>query len=268
MVDQRSQDLSEQERKFISASRQLREQLARDERERQEREIQAARKLAEEQKRRAELSEQRVKEQKEAARKLRRRALAAAGAAAAAVIFLAVSLFMWRAAQEQAQLATAQRDRLLAAGLPGSTDVSAKSGSTATHRQRLAPAVPSYVLDGYYVEQRQTIWDLSPWRDVSPSERNEKVSLAICYGYFTIYREKEEAVDFVHRISSTANVEPEVFSNRRIEKLPVEGFDKVGSLRIWELRFDISNEGTREIRVILYAKEPSFRTSAFAVSHR
>ena len=28
------------------------------------------------------------------------------------------------------------------------------------------------------------------------------------------------------------------------------------------------DKGTREIRVILYAKEPSFRSSAFAVSHR
>src|SRR6202030_14654 len=50
--DQRSQDLSDQERKFISASRALREWLAREERDRQEREIGAARKLAEEQKQR------------------------------------------------------------------------------------------------------------------------------------------------------------------------------------------------------------------------
>jgi non-heme chloroperoxidase len=33
----------------------------------------------------------------------------------------------------------------------------------------------------------------------------------------------------------------------------------------WPLQAD---EGSREIRVILYAKEASFRTSAFAVSHR
>jgi hypothetical protein len=109
-------------------------------------------------------------------------------------------------------------------------------------REHAKPTVPNYVRDGYYVEDRQTIWDLGPWRDVSPSERNEKVSLAICYGYFTIHREKEEAKNFVHRISSTANVEPEVFGNRTFEKLPVEGFDKVGGLRIWEIRFDISNE--------------------------
>ena len=29
-----------------------------------------------------------------------------------------------------------------------------------------------------------------------------------------------------------------------------------------------ATQGTRQIRVILYAKNPSFRTSAFAVSHR
>src|SRR6202008_1682204 len=44
--DQRSQDLSDQERKFISASRALRERLAREEKERQKREVEAAQKLA------------------------------------------------------------------------------------------------------------------------------------------------------------------------------------------------------------------------------
>jgi phage terminase small subunit len=68
--DLRSQDLSDRERKFISASRALRERLAREERERQEREIEGARKLAEEQKQRAELSERREQEQKEAVQKL------------------------------------------------------------------------------------------------------------------------------------------------------------------------------------------------------
>ena len=103
--DQRSLDLSDQERKLISASRALRERLAREERERQERDLEAARRLAEEQKQRAELSEQREKEQQEAARKLRRRAMAAAGAAAAALILLAVSVLMWRAAEEAKQRA-------------------------------------------------------------------------------------------------------------------------------------------------------------------
>src|SRR5271165_3436631 len=104
--DRRSQDLSDQERRFISASRALRERLVREERERHEREIEAARKLAEEQKRRAELSEEREKEQKEASRRLRRRAIAAAAAAAAAIILLATSVFLWRAAEHQAGIAT------------------------------------------------------------------------------------------------------------------------------------------------------------------
>jgi TIR domain len=48
--DHRSQDLSDQERKFISASREERERLAREEKERQARELEAARKLADAQK--------------------------------------------------------------------------------------------------------------------------------------------------------------------------------------------------------------------------
>jgi hypothetical protein len=65
--DQRSQDLSDQERKFISASRALRERLAREEKERQEREIEAARKLAEAQKERAEEAEKREQAEKKSA---------------------------------------------------------------------------------------------------------------------------------------------------------------------------------------------------------
>jgi len=51
--DQRSQDLSDQERKFISASRALRERLAREQKERQQRELDTARKLAETERQRA-----------------------------------------------------------------------------------------------------------------------------------------------------------------------------------------------------------------------
>jgi tetratricopeptide (TPR) repeat protein len=94
--DQRSQDLSDQERKFISASRALRERLVREERERQERDLEAAR---------------------EAARKLRRRAMAAAGAAAAAVILLAASVLMWRAAviaTQQVKVEKQQTEKALA----------------------------------------------------------------------------------------------------------------------------------------------------------
>jgi tetratricopeptide (TPR) repeat protein/energy-coupling factor transporter ATP-binding protein EcfA2 len=119
--DQRSQDLTDQEWKFISASLEERERLAREEKERQQREleaaqrlaraealrakdaeerrreqVEAAQKLAEEQKRRAELSEQREKEQKEASKKLRRRAIAVAGAAIAAIILLVISVVQWR----------------------------------------------------------------------------------------------------------------------------------------------------------------------------
>ena len=113
--DQRSQDLSDQEQKFISESRTLRERLAQEEKDRQEREIEATRKLAEAQKQRAELSEQREKDQKEAARKLRRRAIAAAGAAAAAVILFVISTVMWRAANVQRALAEEQALRARAA---------------------------------------------------------------------------------------------------------------------------------------------------------
>jgi hypothetical protein len=119
-------------------------------------------------------------------------------------------------------------------------------------RQHAKATVLGYVRDGYYVEDHQKIFDLGPWRDISPSERNEKVSLAICYGYFTIHREKEEAVNFVHRISSTSNVEPEVFGNRTFEKLPVKGFDKMGGVRIWEVRFDISKESLHQPIFVRY----------------
>ena len=80
--DQRSQDLSDQERKFISASREQRERLAREEKERQERELEAARKLAEAKEnapkkrkrrrgRRTCRNREASKEQKESAKKLR-----------------------------------------------------------------------------------------------------------------------------------------------------------------------------------------------------
>ena len=106
--DQRSQDLSDQERKFISASREERERLAREEKERQEREIASVQKLAEEQKQRAELFEQREKERKEAARKLRRGAIVTAGAAGVALIFLVVSVFLWLKSERASAAAISQ----------------------------------------------------------------------------------------------------------------------------------------------------------------
>jgi hypothetical protein len=53
--DRRSQDLSEQERAFIATGRAVRDRLARDERERQEREVESVRKLAQIERRRSEL---------------------------------------------------------------------------------------------------------------------------------------------------------------------------------------------------------------------
>jgi hypothetical protein len=68
--DQRTQDLSDQERKFISASRKERERLTQEEKERQERELEATRKLAKALRERAEEAEKREQEQKESAQKL------------------------------------------------------------------------------------------------------------------------------------------------------------------------------------------------------
>jgi WD40 repeat protein len=107
--NQRGEDLSVQERKYISESRTLRDRLAQEERDRQERELEIARELAQEQKQRAEMFEQREREQKETARRLRRRAIAAAGAAAAAVVLSTIAVFLWRGAQEQAKIATVRR---------------------------------------------------------------------------------------------------------------------------------------------------------------
>jgi tetratricopeptide (TPR) repeat protein len=102
-------ELNADEDEFLSCSLHAQQQ-------REAAKLEAARKLAEEQKRRAELSEQREKEQKEAAeklrqaaKKLRRHAMAAAGAATAALILFAVSVFMWLRAQEQARIASIQR---------------------------------------------------------------------------------------------------------------------------------------------------------------
>jgi hypothetical protein len=102
--------------------------------------------------------------------------------------------------------------------------------------------VPEYVKDGYYVETRRTVFDLGSWREVAPAQENVKTSLAICTSNFTIYRQKSEAVNFVHHYSSTAKVAPEVFSDRTFTILPVEGYTELGKPRIWEIRIDISNE--------------------------
>jgi WD40 repeat protein len=114
--NQRSQDLSNQERNFITASQELRERLEQAERERQEKELTQARQLAEAEAERAEEAEKRAKEQKEAASKLRRHAIAAAGAAVAALVLLTISVILWRKsesagakAEQQARIAEARR---------------------------------------------------------------------------------------------------------------------------------------------------------------
>jgi hypothetical protein len=104
--------------------------------------------------------------------------------------------------------------------------------------------VPVYVKDGYYVDSRRTVFELGGWRDVLPAQENVKTSLAVCYNTFTIYREKDEAVNFVHRISSTAKVAPEVFCDRMFTVLPVEGYTEMGKARQWEIRIDISHEAS------------------------
>jgi formylglycine-generating enzyme required for sulfatase activity len=95
----------EQEEK---ASGELRERLAREEKDRQQGEIKAAQRLAEEQKARAELSEEREKEQKKAARKLRRRAWIAAGLGVIALILGAIACSMMLSAEERARVAEEQ----------------------------------------------------------------------------------------------------------------------------------------------------------------
>jgi WD40 repeat protein len=99
--NQRSQDLSDQERIFITASRELRERVEREEKQRQQKELAQARTMAQ--------------EQKEAASKLQRRAVWAAGAAFIASILLVISVALWRksevagaAAEKQAKIAKAQ----------------------------------------------------------------------------------------------------------------------------------------------------------------
>jgi WD40 repeat protein len=82
---QRSQDLSDQEQKFISASSSLRERLAREERDRTERDLKAAQRVARAEAERAEEAEKRAKDQKGAASKLRFLAWILAGATLAAI---------------------------------------------------------------------------------------------------------------------------------------------------------------------------------------
>jgi len=102
--------------------------------------------------------------------------------------------------------------------------------------------IPEYVKDGYYVGIRRTVFEMGSWRELTSAQENEKTSLVVCINNFTIYREKPEAVSFIHRISSTGNVDPEVFCDRGFTKSPVEGYTEMGKTRIWEISIDIHDE--------------------------
>jgi hypothetical protein len=102
--------------------------------------------------------------------------------------------------------------------------------------------IPDYVENGYYVETRRTVFDMGGWQDLTPADENTKKSLVVCYSNFTIYRQKEEALNFIHRYSSTAKVTPDVFCDRPFESLPVEGYTDLGKIRIWEIRINIEKE--------------------------
>jgi WD40 repeat protein len=101
-ADSHPGELSSDEAEFLRCSGEAQQQ-------REATELEVARKLAKALRERAEEAEKRTKEQKEAASKLRRRAIVASGAAAVAVILLAMFVVMWRAAEEQARIAAAQR---------------------------------------------------------------------------------------------------------------------------------------------------------------
>jgi WD domain, G-beta repeat len=88
--DQRSQDLSDQERKFISVGRELRERLAQEEKKRQERELEIAQKFN---------------------KKLRGRAILASVFAAIALIFALIGLLEARRAGDRAAFAGEQAKR-------------------------------------------------------------------------------------------------------------------------------------------------------------
>jgi tetratricopeptide (TPR) repeat protein len=144
--DQRNQDLSDEERKFISASREERERLARDERERQIRELEAAQKSAS---------------------KLRRRAFLAAGAACVALILLAVSFFVWRkseSARTAAENARDQADELINFMIVDLHD-------------KLLPIAPKGVLDDIDRKAKAYL-DQLPLELVTPSrQRQQAVTL-------------------------------------------------------------------------------------------
>ncbi len=103
-----SEDLNQQEQRFLAASQAEAQAQQEAEAERQRRELLAAQALAEEQRRRAEAEQQRAETQAQAADKLRRRALVLAAAAAGLVALLAAALWLGQARQQQTQLASSR----------------------------------------------------------------------------------------------------------------------------------------------------------------
>jgi WD40 repeat protein len=101
-------DLNLQEESFLSASQAAAQAQQQAEAERQRSELLAAQALAEEQRRRAEAERQRAQTESRAAGRLRRRAVYLAVAAAGLMVLLAAALWLGRARQAQARLATSR----------------------------------------------------------------------------------------------------------------------------------------------------------------
>jgi tetratricopeptide (TPR) repeat protein len=95
-------ELSNDEAEFLQCSLEAQKR-------REANELEAAQRLARAEAERAQEAEKRAQEQKQATSRLRRRAFAAVGGAVAALVLLAVSVFMSRAAREQARIAAVQR---------------------------------------------------------------------------------------------------------------------------------------------------------------
>jgi len=80
----------------------------------------------------------------------------------------------------------------------------------------------------------------------------EKAASLYCRWPDPIYRRRETPREVIRRILKSAEKQPMV----ELVTHP----ENENAIRLYK--------GTRQIRVILYAKEPSFRASAFAVSQR
>jgi WD40 repeat protein/class 3 adenylate cyclase len=110
---QRSSELSEAERQFIHMAIALREQRTAEREAQQQRELEASRRLAESEGKRAE-------DQARSAGRLKRRALLLTGASIVAVILAIIAFLAFRTASQQLQLSTS---RALAAGAVTNLDV-------------------------------------------------------------------------------------------------------------------------------------------------